>query len=84
MRPKREFVARAPHHAYIGLMLLFLGWTMDPHAIYGYLSEVFMVVGLLVTLDDVVEHTYTEDTPIRLLAEKWMFPFLRKYVSRKN
>ena len=38
----------------------------------------FMAIGALLTVDDIVEHTVTRDTPIRILFEKFILPYLKK------
>jgi len=37
-----------------------------------------MAIGALLTVDDIVEHTVTRDTPIRILFEKFILPYLKK------
>jgi len=39
--------------------------------------QFFMIVGVVLALDDFIEHTITRDTPIRLLFEKYLLPRLR-------
>lgn len=51
------------HHAYIGLLLL--GWQYPVN-----------VVGALILIDDVIEHTITKDTPLRVLFDKVISPLL--------
>jgi len=36
IEPRNPFVPRAPHHLYMGLMIMFLGWTMQENALIKY------------------------------------------------
>jgi len=78
MKGRNPFIPKAPHHLYIGLFVLFLSWTMWDYDYYHPLCEVLAVVGLFITVDDVIEHTVTSSTPLRLLFEKVIYPLLRK------
>ncbi len=51
------------HHLYIGALLL--GWQYPVN-----------IIGALVFLDDLVEHTITADTPLRLFFDKYISPRL--------
>ena len=77
-RDPNPFVWRCPHHLYTGLMLLFLAWTMWPYWYYHPLAEIFAVLGAFAVIDDVIEHTLTRKTPLRMLFEKVLFPLLVK------
>jgi len=77
------FNPRAPHHSYLGAFLLFLAWTMWPYWYYHPLTEIFAVLGAFAVIDDVIEHTITRRTPLRLIFEKVIFPLLVK-ISRKG
>lgn len=72
------FNPRAPHHLYTGLMLLFLAWTMQPYDYYHPLCEMFYALGAFAVVDDIIEHTITRKTPLRMLFEKVLFPLLVK------
>ena len=85
MRPKINFVWYRNHHLYYGIALFLFG-------LYNYLLmlksrellkckgiwTLFMAIGTLLAVDDVVEHTITRDTPIRILFEKFILPYLKK------
>lgn len=53
------------HHAYIGLLLS--GWEFPIN-----------VIGLLILLDDIIEHTITVDTPLRILFDKYIYDTIRE------
>jgi len=78
MRPRNPFIPKAPHHLYIGLFILFLSWTMWDYDYYHPLCEYLATLGAYVIIDDVIEHTITSDTPLRILFEKVVYPILVK------
>jgi len=71
---RNPFKPKAPHHAYIGAFLLFLAWTMWDYDYYHPLCEYVAVTGAYVLIDDVIEHTITAKTPLRLLFDKVIYP----------
>ena len=77
MKPN-SFKPRAPHHLYIGLFMLFLAWTMWPYDYYHPLAEITAITGAYITMDDIVEHTVTARTPLRILFEKVIFPLINR------
>jgi len=78
MKKRNPFIPKAPHHLYIGLFILFLAWTMKDYSYYHPLCDILTVIGAFITIDDVIEHTVTADTPLRLLFDKIIVPLLRK------
>ncbi len=52
------------HHAYIGLLLL--GWIYPVN-----------IIGLLILFDDVYEHTIDENSPLRIIFDKYISNNLR-------
>jgi hypothetical protein len=78
MKPRNKFVWKAPHHLYIGLVFILFGWLMDPYEIYRLLVNPFFIFGGLLVIDDVIEHTITYDSPVRLFADSFLYPILRK------
>jgi len=75
---RNPFKPKAPHHAYIGAFLLFLAYTMWDYSYYHPLAEIIAAVGAFVLVDDIIEHTITAKTPLRLFFVKIVYPFLRK------
>lgn len=83
MRPPIKFKWYRNHHMYYGISLFLFG-------LYNYylmkrsgelmkcksIWQMCMLIGVVMALDDLVEHTITQDTPIRLLFEKFMLPRL--------
>ena len=51
------------HHGYLGALLL--GWQFPIN-----------VMGALILLDDVYEHTVSYDSPLRLFFDKYIYPKL--------
>ena len=75
---RNPFKPKAPHHLYIGLFLLFLAYTMWDYDYYHPLAEIVATAGAYITIDDIIEHTITAKTPLRLLFEKVIYPCLKK------
>ena len=65
------FYIRGPHHLYLGAALVVTGWLCAPY--YQDTAKVCYLLGVVIGLDDFVEHTINENTPLRLL-----FNWLRK------
>ena len=42
-----------------------------------FIWYLFMLIGALMALDDAIEHTITRDTPIRIIFEKLILPYLK-------
>ncbi len=77
MKPKNPFNWRGIHHGYLGLFFMAFGaffWYMDiNNGLYVSLIPLFqgfLGVGTYIFIDDVIEHTITASTPLRLLWEK--------------
>lgn len=84
MREKVKFLWYRNHHLYYGIALFLFG-------LYNYylmrksgellklknLWTLLMVIGVFLAADDIVEHTITRDTPIRIMFEKFILPYLR-------
>lgn len=54
------------HHFYVGLLLMIGSLGQNP----------LFWIGFLISLDDVVEHTITADTPLRILFDRYIAPRL--------
>jgi len=78
MRKRNPFVPKAPHHLYIGLFILFMSWTMYSYSYYYPLCYILTAIGLFITIDDIIEHTITANTPLRILFTKIIYPLLNK------
>ena len=77
MRPKVKFIWRGPHHCYIGIVLIVFGWLCQPHSLYDPITPWLYGIGALVLLDDIIEHTITGNTPLRIIFEKSIIPLLK-------
>lgn len=85
MQPPVKFVWYRNHHLYYGIAFFLFG-------LYNYylmkrsnelkkcksIWEMIMIIGVLLALDDIIEHTLTRDTPIRILFEKYILPGLKE------
>ena len=65
------FYIRAPHHAYLGIALIIMGWLSQPY--YDITTPICYLSGGLILADDLIEHTITENTPLRLFFNKFNF-----------
>jgi len=84
LRPPVKFHWKGNHHLYYGIFFVAFGifnWYMGIGN--GELDSILSLwyscigIGLYMIIDDIVEHTVTADTPLRLLYEK-IRPYLRK------
>lgn len=69
-RPPNPFCWDRLHHGYIGIALIIIGHLVE--------NDWLMVIGILILIDDIIEHTITEDTPLRILYEKLIKDILPK------
>lgn len=85
MRPHVPFQWKGNHHLYHGIWLAAFGifqWYMGVDN--GVLSNVIPLwqcligIGVFMVIDDIIEHTVTADTPLRLLYEEVILPILKK------
>lgn len=68
MKPRVEFKPRAPHHLYIGLIIILFGWLMAGAYWPKWTVDLFYTSGFIIALDDLIEHTITGSTLLR-----WFF-----------
>lgn len=83
MRDRVKFIWYRNHHLYYGIALFLFG-------LYNYylmkrsgeltkcksIWQLLILIGALLALDDIIEHTITRDTPIRILFEKFILLYL--------
>ena len=77
MKPRVKFEWRGIHHGYLGgwfigfgVFFLYMN-TGNSLDLANYLYESFIIIGCYLVCDDLVEHLWTEDTPLRRLWN-WM------------
>lgn len=77
-REPEPFIPLAPHHAYLGIVMMIFGILMmlANWNIFSYLSTI--ILGFLIFLDDLIEHTKTGDTPLRRFFEKVLLRVVSK------
>lgn len=69
--------AHAPHHFYIGLIVAAFGFaSVWPY--YSVTGSGMALIGLLIALDDVVEHTTNLPTPLDQLWKRALYPAVRR------
>ena len=85
MQSKVDFEWRGNHHSYYGIFLAVFGifnWYMGIDN--GELSTLIPLwqacigIGTLMLIDDIIEHTLTADTPLRIIYVKIIKPMLIK------
>jgi uncharacterized membrane protein len=85
MKPPVKFKWRGNHHGYYGIFFIVFGlfnWYMgiDNAELTTLIPlwQSFAGIGIFMLIDDIIEHTITRDTPLRLLYEKIFRPILRR------
>jgi len=68
---KYNFIIRAPHHLYLGMALIIMGWLCAPY--YQTTAIICYIVGGLISIDDIIEHVFHVMTPLRWFFEKYNF-----------
>lgn len=71
MKPPNKFIPFAPHHIYLGLVMIVAGVLCIPY--YTTSAIVFSIVGALIFFDDLLEHTITASTPLRWFFNHYNF-----------
>ena len=67
--------ALAPHHFYVGVALSLFGFaSIWPY--YPATGAGFAFIGLLVALDDVIEHMTPYSTPLDIIWNQVIYPFV--------
>lgn len=72
------FIPWALHHAYIGACVMFLGLMATGQAWSYDLGIFLMAVGSFILFDDVWEHTINKNTLLRIIFEKFIYPYFKK------
>jgi hypothetical protein len=81
MKPPVKFQWRGVHHSYLGIFFTIFGaffLYMNAVNTWGFLNYIysfFVIAGIYLIIDDIVEHTITESTPMRIL---WFKIILRE------
>lgn len=76
MKPPVKFYWRGVHHGYLGAFFVAFGTFFlymnvnNGLDALNYLYGTFVVIGLFAIIDDIVEHTITEDTILRRIWNK--------------
>ena len=81
MKPPIKFKWKGIHHSYLGSWFIAFGaffLYMNSVNTWGFLNYIyilFIIAGIYLVIDDIVEHTITESTPMRIL---WFKIILRE------
>lgn len=85
MNPKVPFKWKGNHHAYHGIWIMAFGifqWYMGVDnaelTVLIPFWQTLIGIGAFMLIDDIIEHTITRDTPLRLLYDKIIKPILKK------
>ena len=73
----------APHHFYVGIIISWFGF-MYIWPGYPVVGSVSAIVGLLIALDDVIEHSTGIITPLELLWRRVILPVVSTIESTRN
>jgi len=65
----------APHHFYVGVLIAVFGFVFV-WRIYPRTGAVLSVIGLLIALDDAIEHVFGVVTPGELIGRFIIFPLI--------
>jgi len=85
MNPRVPFVWKRPHHFYHGVAIASYSVIMWYVSVDNWMEvgipfwQLCIGIGIFMALDDIVEHTVTGSTPLRLLFDKIIYPILSKY-----
>jgi hypothetical protein len=78
MREPIKFHWKATHHLYIGMGVLLYALVILPLISNNTGTTLPFIIGLYIVVDDIVEHSITATTPLRIFAEKLLFPILNQ------
>jgi hypothetical protein len=77
MKPPVKFHWKGIHHSYYGILFgIIPGWILlwlNSGNNLDYINPIFwilIILGTLLVIDDLIEHTVTEDTPARIIWNK--------------
>lgn len=74
--------AAAPHHFYIGVFVSVFGFaSVWPY--YSNTGAVMAIAGLLIALDDAIEHATPYPTPLDQLWKRVIFPIVDRFERRR-
>lgn len=71
LSPPVHWVTWRMHHAYLGILMVLYGLTGINDCTTSMIGWAFIVIGGYTMVDDIVEHTITGSTPLRILYE-WL------------
>lgn len=84
MRKPIQFHWKATHHLYIGFfIILYSLLSMRYTEIYIFENNLF-ILGFYFIMDDIIEHTITANTPLRIITEKVLDPIYYKLFKEKS
>lgn len=78
MRKPIQFHWKTTHHLYIGMITIILAVMIALNKQLAIWENNIFLLGIYIVVDDVVEHTITATTPLRILSEKIIEPIQKK------
>ncbi len=85
MNPRVPFIWKRPHHLYHGLAIagysVFMWWLSTDNWMDCSIGvwQIFIGIGIFIAVDDIIEHSITGSTPLRLLFDRIIYPFLLRF-----
>jgi len=68
----------APHHFYVGVLIAVFGFaSVWPY--YSLTGASMALIGLLIALDDVIEHMTPYTTPLDFVWKRFIFPLVMRF-----
>jgi len=74
--PIPDGVVMAPHHLYIGIMISWF-WFMFVWKYYPRTGSLLTVLGVLIALDDAIQHAFQINTPLHYLWWGCVYPLVK-------
>lgn len=73
-----HFVPWRMHHGYLGILMIIYGFTGINDITTSLIGWSFIGIGAYTLIDDIIEHTLTCNTPLRIFYDKIIYPLLRR------
>ena len=84
MRKPIQFHWKATHHLYIGIIITLYSLLSFEYAEINIFENNLFILGFYFMMDDIIEHTITASTPLRIITEKVLDPVYYKIFPAKS
>jgi hypothetical protein len=78
MRGPIKFHWKSFHHLYIGLCVIVGTMLIVPYQPHTLWTNIFFILGIYTVVDDLIVHTVTANTPLKILFEKTLYRMMLK------